>query len=272
VESKLGPLGTSATNWPTEPASGDCEDSEFGGMRIGRGKPKYSEKICPSATLSTTNPTWPYQVSNPGRRGGKPATNRLSYGSAKLFVDPWNSAVSLISGYQNLNQKYAVTSTPSTFTQILCPQWVSKDGGRLKDIKKTDKERIRHRVSFWHVIFIFRKSFPTIPPHIEDDLLPDIRNVSLIRCDCATEISESVNMQAKLHLEAVGTTGQNTKGAFTGYVTMEAHLLQKYLIKTRFKDTVTDVAVGIAGWGLYRSRLGTRSRGPILSDINEYAH
>jgi hypothetical protein len=36
----------------------------------------------PSATLSTTNPTWPDPRSNPGRRGGKPATNRLSYGAA----------------------------------------------------------------------------------------------------------------------------------------------------------------------------------------------
>jgi hypothetical protein len=32
--------------------------------------------------LSTTNPTWPDPGSNPGRRGGKPATNRLSYGAA----------------------------------------------------------------------------------------------------------------------------------------------------------------------------------------------
>jgi hypothetical protein len=37
---------------------------------------------CPSATLSTTNPTWPDPGLNPGRRGGKPATNRLSYGAA----------------------------------------------------------------------------------------------------------------------------------------------------------------------------------------------
>jgi hypothetical protein len=47
-----------------------------------QGKPKYSEKTCPSATLSTTNPTWPDPGSNPGRRGGRPATNRLSYGAA----------------------------------------------------------------------------------------------------------------------------------------------------------------------------------------------
>jgi hypothetical protein len=47
-----------------------------------QGKPKYSEKTCPSATLSTTNPTWPDPGSNTGRRGGKPATNHLSYGAA----------------------------------------------------------------------------------------------------------------------------------------------------------------------------------------------
>jgi hypothetical protein len=35
-----------------------------------QGKPKYSEKTYPSATLSTTNPTWPDPDSNPGRRGG----------------------------------------------------------------------------------------------------------------------------------------------------------------------------------------------------------
>jgi hypothetical protein len=51
-----------------------------------QGKPKYSEKTRPSATLSTTNPTWPDVGSNPGRRGGKPATNRLSYGTAHWSI------------------------------------------------------------------------------------------------------------------------------------------------------------------------------------------
>jgi hypothetical protein len=45
-------------------------------------KLKYSEKTCPDATLSTINPTWPDPGLNPGRRGGKPATNRFSYGAA----------------------------------------------------------------------------------------------------------------------------------------------------------------------------------------------
>jgi hypothetical protein len=34
-------------------------------------------QFCPSQ-----NPTWPDPGLNPGRRGGKPATNRLSYGAA----------------------------------------------------------------------------------------------------------------------------------------------------------------------------------------------
>jgi hypothetical protein len=51
-----------------------------------QGKSKYSEKTCPSAILSNTNPTWPDPGANPGRRGGKPANNRLSYGAAFLYT------------------------------------------------------------------------------------------------------------------------------------------------------------------------------------------
>jgi hypothetical protein len=35
--------------------------------------------------LSTTNPTC-CPDANPGRRGGKPATNRLSYGTAYVYI------------------------------------------------------------------------------------------------------------------------------------------------------------------------------------------
>jgi hypothetical protein len=38
----------------------------------------------PSAALSSTNLTWPDRGSNLSRRGGKPATNRLSYGTAYM--------------------------------------------------------------------------------------------------------------------------------------------------------------------------------------------
>jgi hypothetical protein len=35
----------------------DDECGEVCGMRTGKGKLKYSERTCPNATLSTTNPT-----------------------------------------------------------------------------------------------------------------------------------------------------------------------------------------------------------------------
>jgi hypothetical protein len=42
-------------------------------------------KSYPSATLSTTNPTWTDPGSNPGLRGGRPQTNHLSHGTALLL-------------------------------------------------------------------------------------------------------------------------------------------------------------------------------------------
>jgi hypothetical protein len=49
-------------------------------------KQKYSEKTYTSTTLSITNTTWPELGSNPDSRGGKPATNRLSYGTLNHWV------------------------------------------------------------------------------------------------------------------------------------------------------------------------------------------
>ena len=43
-------------------------------------------ETCPSATLSTTNPTWTEQVSNQGLRGERPATNHLSHGRLRQLV------------------------------------------------------------------------------------------------------------------------------------------------------------------------------------------
>jgi hypothetical protein len=81
----LSPLGTSATNWPIVPAPDDrwwAWSSQWD--ENWQGKPKYLEKACSSATLSTTNPTWSDLGSNRGRRDGKPATNRLSYGTTTI--------------------------------------------------------------------------------------------------------------------------------------------------------------------------------------------
>jgi hypothetical protein len=77
---QLGPLGIAATNRTILPAPGDYDVAEIGGM-IGRGNRSTRRKhapvpICPPQTPHS------YPDANPGRLGGKPATNRLSYGTA----------------------------------------------------------------------------------------------------------------------------------------------------------------------------------------------
>jgi hypothetical protein len=65
----------------TSPGLGDGDCVEIGGMKIGRWIRSTLRKR-PRATLSSTNPTWLDPGLNPGRRSGKPATNRLCYGAA----------------------------------------------------------------------------------------------------------------------------------------------------------------------------------------------
>jgi hypothetical protein len=56
--------------------------SGTGGMKLTGENRSTRGKSCPSASLSTTNPTRTDPGSNPGLRGGRPATNRLSHGTA----------------------------------------------------------------------------------------------------------------------------------------------------------------------------------------------
>jgi hypothetical protein len=65
-----------------QPRMIDDDCGAVGRMRIGRGNRSSRRKPVPSATSSTTSPTSLDLGSNPGLRGGKPATNRLSYGTA----------------------------------------------------------------------------------------------------------------------------------------------------------------------------------------------
>jgi hypothetical protein len=53
----------------------------------------------PSATLSTTYPTWPDLGSNPSHRGGKPATNLLSYDTAINNLPNWMTPVGKFRSY-----------------------------------------------------------------------------------------------------------------------------------------------------------------------------
>jgi hypothetical protein len=94
---RLNPLGMSANIWLFVPALDDRWWWVWSSWwnENWQGKPKHSEKTCPNATLFTTNPAWPDPGSNPGRRGGKPATNRLSCGMAQNDTNSeWSSKAS----------------------------------------------------------------------------------------------------------------------------------------------------------------------------------
>jgi hypothetical protein len=90
-----------------------------------QGKPKYSEKTCPSATLSTTNPTCLDPGLNPGPRGGTPATNRLSYGAA----------TPMCYSIECLNKTVSLTSTlSSNSTYVHIPKYkLNRTWGLLQD-------------------------------------------------------------------------------------------------------------------------------------------
>jgi hypothetical protein len=57
----------------------------IGGMKIGRGNRSTRRKLTPAPLCPPQNPTWQPLFRIPDRSGGKPATNRLSYGAA-FFV------------------------------------------------------------------------------------------------------------------------------------------------------------------------------------------
>jgi hypothetical protein len=84
---RLSPLCTPATNWPIVPAPDDRWVWSVWWNENWQGNPKYSEETCPSATSSTTNPTWLGLGSSLDLRGGKPVTNRPSQIKSKSHYD-----------------------------------------------------------------------------------------------------------------------------------------------------------------------------------------
>jgi hypothetical protein len=63
----LGPLCTSATNWPIVPAPGDYEDGGFGGMMIGKRNRSTRRKPAP---VPLCPPQIPHDLT--GREPGPP--------------------------------------------------------------------------------------------------------------------------------------------------------------------------------------------------------
>jgi hypothetical protein len=81
VESKLGPLGTSATEWPLIPAPGYYNDGEFVGMNIDRWTEVLGENLPQGHFIHHKS-----HLSRPGLEPGPPwseaSDNRLSYDAA----------------------------------------------------------------------------------------------------------------------------------------------------------------------------------------------
>jgi hypothetical protein len=142
---RLSLLYTSATNWPIVP----CPD---GGRWMWssrrnenwKGKPKYSEKPCHCATLSIRNPTWPDLGSNPGRLGGKPETNRLSYGTAKELLSNREFACRRRDeGHVHNPRRFGGHFIPSSVNCIPHLQEGVARGCTDIDYKLRDKDRVR---------------------------------------------------------------------------------------------------------------------------------
>jgi hypothetical protein len=109
--------------------------------------------------LSSTNLTWPDPGSNPGRRGGKPATNRLSYGAATKLALTSTTSGGLSVGIVRLRTKTTeflvfvfgapIPSDMNIITifllyqslAILCSIAVSKEN----HLKVTDNNRWRNK-------------------------------------------------------------------------------------------------------------------------------
>jgi hypothetical protein len=80
---RLSAFGTSATNWPVVQSRIINEYVVYGGMRMGRGSRSIRRKPAP---MPLCPPQFPNDLgSNSGLRGGKPPTNRLSFGTASAY-------------------------------------------------------------------------------------------------------------------------------------------------------------------------------------------
>jgi hypothetical protein len=98
------------------------------------------EKTCPSAALSTTNPTCcPY--ANPGRRGGKPVSNR-SATARPIIRSKKTSQIAIVTGSKEINRDNLKNIRHETSRHFRNKNWEY-----LKDNIKALQGTVRTRIS-----------------------------------------------------------------------------------------------------------------------------
>jgi hypothetical protein len=114
---------TAALRLIVQPCDEDKDDQYFhfskswstGGMKLTGENRSTRWKTCPSATLSTTNPTWTDPGSKPGLRGGRQATNRLSHGTAlRMLKEVVDS-----SAFDRNVSNYSLQTTSAFFLNLI---------------------------------------------------------------------------------------------------------------------------------------------------------
>jgi hypothetical protein len=143
----VGPLGTAAANTPIVPAPGDYDDREIGRMMIDRGN-RSTRRI--PAPVPLCPPQTPHACpdANPGRRGGKPATNRLSYGTACVvgiwtgygLVDRWIRVPVLVGSRIFFSSSRRALGLPSLMSNGGSFPGVMRQGREAEDSPPTSAE------------------------------------------------------------------------------------------------------------------------------------
>jgi hypothetical protein len=134
----LGPFGTAATDMSIVPTPSDYDDGETGGMMIDKGIRSTRRKralvpLCPPQNLHAC------PNANPGRRGGKPATNRLSYGLVGIVTGCGLDVPGSIPG------RARVFSSPQPLAQLLGhpASYTMRTVGAFPGVKLTTSAEIK---------------------------------------------------------------------------------------------------------------------------------
>jgi hypothetical protein len=119
-----------------------------GGMILTGKNRRTRTETCPSATSSTTNPTWTYPEVNPSLRGDRPGTNRLSHGMALS-----GCLLPRVTQYETVGGKIHRASVRpadqiATFVhrEFVTKEWVPRHAYKQGDYRSQSKGTVRYEL------------------------------------------------------------------------------------------------------------------------------